>query len=189
MADFGPLEISNLHRQVIYNSNDDGKLKTEQLKKHLNELNSNCKIVTKEKRLNENDMAEFFCNCDIVADCSDNFVTRSAVNKACHRLKKTYVYAAVYQFEGQIAVFDSSSGACLECLYPDIGNYQDTKSVIDGVFGPAVGAIASIQSCEILKLILGLNSLKNQMLNVDILNMRFNIMNLKKNINCPVCGK
>lgn len=105
LFDFGPVELSNLHRQLIYRTGDIGTAKTELAGKFLLALNPGVKINVREGLLTAANAAEALAGYDFIADCTDNFTARAAVNKACFDLKKTYVHGAVYQLEGQLTVF------------------------------------------------------------------------------------
>jgi len=186
--DFGAVELSNLHRQLIYRTGDTGKSKTELAKKYLQELNPGVKINASECLLIEENAAEALAGYDFIADCTDNFKTRAVINKACFDLKKTYAHGAVYQFEGQLAVFSPHDGPCLGCLCPDALGINETACAEDGVMGPAAGAVASMQALEILKLILGLETMKGRFAMLDFRLMSFTVADLEKRDDCPVCG-
>jgi len=187
--DFGPVELSNLHRQLIYNTGDIGKLKAELAKKRLLEINPEIKVNAKEGLLTGENINAALAGYDYIADCTDNFLTRTAINKACLQLKKTYVHGAVYQFEGQLAVFEPHSGPCLGCLVPGAELQENQACAEAGVMGPAAGAIASMQALEVIKLILGFETLKGKFAMLDFQLSDFNVVELKKRADCPVCGK
>ena len=187
--DFGPVELSNLHRQFIYGTGDIGKLKTELAKKRLLEINPEIKINESEGILTAENINAALAGYDYIADCTDNFLTRAAINKACLQLKKTYVHGAVYQFEGQLAVFEPHSGPCLGCLLPGAEDQENQPCAEAGVMGPAAGAVASMQALEVLKLILGFETLKGKFAMLNLRLMDFNVVELKKRPDCPVCGK
>lgn len=186
--DFGPVELSNLHRQFIYGTDDIGKPKTELAKQRLLEINPQIKVNANEGVLNGENIKAALAGYDYVADCTDNFLTRAAINKACLALKKTYVHGAVFQFEGQLAVFDPANGPCLECLCPGAGNLENQSCAEAGVLGPTAGAVASMQAMEVLKLILGLETLKGKFAMLDFRRMSITAAELKKSSDCPVCG-
>jgi len=187
--DFGPVELSNLHRQFIYRSGDIGRLKTELAKKRLLEINPNIKVNANEGPLSGKNINAALDPYDFIADCTDNFMIRAAINKACLELGKTYVYGAVYQFEGQLAVFDPSRGPCLGCLVPDVESMENQACAEAGVMGPAAGAVASMQALEVLKLILGFETLKGRFVMLDFRHGGFHAAEMKKDAACPVCGK
>jgi len=186
--DFGPVELSNLHRQLIYRTGDIGTAKTELARKFLLELNPGVKINIREGLLTAANAAEALAGYDFIADCTDNFTARAAVNKACFDLKKTYAHGAVYQLEGQLTVFSPHDGPCLGCLSPAALRPQGDSCVKHGVLGPAAGAVASMQALEILKLILGMETLKGRFAMLDFRLSSFVVAELKKRADCPVCG-
>lgn len=186
--DLGPLELSNLHRQLIYRTGEIGKPKTELAKQRLLEINPKIEVNAHEKLLTEDNINGALERYDYVADCTDNFLTRAAINKACLELKKTYVHGAVYQFEGQLAVFDPHNGPCLACICPDAESQENQACAEAGVMGPAAGAVASMQALEVLKLILGLETLKGKFAMLDFRLAEFSVIELKKIADCPACG-
>ena len=186
--DFGPLELSNLHRQLIYSTGETGGLKTELARRRLLEINPEIKVNANEGRLTSENINGALERYDFIADCTDNFVTRAAINKACLELGKTYVHGAVYQFEGQLAVFEPRLGPCLACLAPDAEHLDDQTCSEAGIMGPAAGAVASMQALEVLKLILGLETMKGKFAILDFRHSEFNFVELKKREDCAVCG-
>jgi len=186
--DFGPVDLSNLHRQLIYKTGDIGGLKTELAKQRLLEINPEVKVNANEGMLTTKNIKAALAGYDYIADCTDNFMTRAAINRACLDLRKTYVHGAVYQFEGQLAVFDPQSGPCLGCLCPDVESLEDQGCAEAGVVGPAAGAVAAMQALEVLKLILGFETLKGRFAMLDFQLANFNVIELKKREDCPVCG-
>ena len=188
-VDYGPLEISNLHRQMLYRTHDEGRLKTEAAAETLRALNPHIKITPYEQFLDESSMKKLFKGFSLAVDCSDNFRTRAAINRACEELKIPCVYGAVYAFEGQASVFmHDGKSPCLECLFPDIGSCADTKCTENGVVGPCAAMIAAVQAGEAMKIIMGLPSLDGKVLMADMLNNDFTAVPLKKRDSCHVCG-
>jgi adenylyltransferase/sulfurtransferase len=186
--DSGPIELSNLHRQFLYGTADAGKLKTELAKRRLLELNPGIKINAVEGLLTAENMKEALAHYDLIADCTDNFATRAAINRACLELGKTYVHAAVSQLQGQLTVFDPASGPCLACLCPEAENTPDQGCAEAGIAGPAATAVASMQALEVMKLILGLQTLKGKFAMLDFGSADFSVLELEKQADCPVCG-
>lgn len=187
-ADSGIVEISNLHRQSLYRQQDIGLPKARVAKKTLSAINSSIKIEANEKNLEEKDMPSIFADFSCIVDCSDNFKTRAAINKVCVKMHKPCIYGAVYGFEGQAALFaNDGKEPCLECVFPNINNCQDTKCSEHGIIAPVVNFISSIQANEVIKLLIGLPTLKSKMLMADLLNNSFETVNLKKRANCHVC--
>lgn len=186
--DFGPVELSNLQRQFFYGTGDIGKLKTEQLKRRLAEINPEVRVAACEGLLTNENMNGAIERYDYIADCTDNFAARAAINKACLELKKIYVHGAVYQFEGQLAVFEPHRGPCLGCLAPGAEHQENQACAEAGVMGPAAGAVASMQALEVLKLILGFETLKGKFAMFDFRLADFSVIELKKRDDCPICG-
>ncbi|HOI43103.1 MAG TPA: HesA/MoeB/ThiF family protein, partial [Elusimicrobiales bacterium] len=185
--DFGPVELSNLHRQFMYRTGDVGALKTGLAAMRLPEINPGVKVNVREGMLTPENMKDAVAPYDIVADCTDNFTARTAINRACLELGKTYVHAAVYQMEGQLAVFSPGRGACLACLSPALDEAEPQACAEAGVLGPAAGAVASMQALEVLKLILGLETLKDRFLMMDFRLGAFHTAVLERRPGCPVC--
>ncbi len=186
--DSGPVELSNLHRQLIYGTGDVGRLKTELAGKRMLEINPGIKVNLCEGLLTAANINPALAGYDYIADCTDNFLARAAINKACLELKKTYVHGAVYQFEGQLAVFEPHSGPCLGCLAPGAELQENEACAEAGVMGPAAGAVASMQALEVLKLILGFETLKGKFAMLDFQAADFTVVELKKREDCPACG-
>jgi molybdopterin/thiamine biosynthesis adenylyltransferase len=125
-----------------------------------------------------------------VLDCSDNFNTRYALNRACVKLKKPLVSGAAIRFGGQVTVFDfrDEHSPCYHCLYPENTEHEDTRCAEMGVFAPLVGIIGSLQSAEALKLLLGIGtSLCGKLLLIDTLHSGLRTIKLSRDTNCPVC--
>lgn len=188
LADTGGVEISNLHRQFIYHTSDAGRNKTELAAAHAKALNPNVRVTAREGFLGPADMAAFLKGCDFAVDCSDNFSTRAAVNRACLELKITYVFGSVFQFEGQLAVFEPHTGPCYECACPGAGERDDLPRAGQGIVGPTAGVVASLQASEVIKLITGLETMKGRMLLLDLQTPSYTVVTLKKRRDCPVCG-
>lgn len=190
LYDDDSVEISNLQRQILFDSSVLGQSKAEIAAQRLRALNADCEVVAVASRLEGELLNEAVAQVDLVIDCSDNFNTRFAVNQACVEKRKTLVSGAVIRMEGQVSVFSGhqSEKPCYQCLYqPDA--YNDESCTSSGVLGPAVGVIGSILATEAIKLIAGVgDSLEGRLLLFDAQAMRFNELKLKKDPDCPVCG-
>lgn len=128
---------------------------------------------------------------DIVVDCTDNYKSRYLISDACVLLKKPLVFGAIYQYEGQVSVFDANQGPCYRCQFPAPPPAGLVPTCAEGgTISPLGGIIGSIQANEVLKLIIGGGeSLTGKMLVVDSWNLNFSIIDVKKNEKCPICGK
>jgi len=184
----GKLELSNLNRQIIYKTNDLGESKSKLLKKFINSLNPEIEIKTYNKYANYKEILNFSKKADLVIDCSDNFETRFNVNLACIENKKKYIFAAVYRFEGQVAVFNPDKGPCLGCVFKEVDE-NDYNCSDYGILGPVTGAIGSIVAIEAIKIIIGIPSLENKMCLLDFQNWNTSFIDIIKNPYCVYCNK
>lgn len=192
IVDFDKVELSNLQRQIIHSEEWVGKLKNESAKISAKSLNSDIDITTYNERLTSENAMEILKEYDIVVDGSDNFPTRYLVNDATVLLKKPYVYGSIFRFEGQASVFYAGKGGpCYRCLYPSPPPPGMVPSCAEGgVLGILPGIIGLIQSTEIIKLILGKGeSLIGRLLLFEALPMKFRELKLRRDPNCPICGK
>lgn len=190
LVDFDVVESSNLQRQIIHGESTVGKLKVDSARDRLKDMNSSVEVVTYNTRLTSENAMEILKDYDIIADGTDNFPTRYLVNDACVLLEKPYIYGCILRFEGQASVFDSRSGPCYRCLYPEPPPPGLVPSCAEGgVIGVLPGIIGLIQANEVIKLILGKGeTLVGRLLLFDALAMTFRNMKLRKDENCPVCG-
>src|SRR5262249_10291272 len=128
---------------------------------------------------------------DVVLDCSDNFATRHAVNRACVAAQKPLVSGAAVRFDGQVAVFDRRDPAspCYHCLFGEGDELEETRCATMGVVAPLVGIIGATQAAEALKLIAGAGeTLNSRLLLLDSLAMRWREVRVPRDPQCPVCG-
>jgi len=190
LYDDDTVEISNLQRQILFDSSVLGQSKAEAAAERLREINPDCKVVAGASRLAGELLGKAVAEVDLVVDCSDNFNTRFAVNQACVENRKILVSGAVIRMEGQVSVFSGHDHEkpCYQCLYqPDA--YNDETCTSSGVLGPAAGVIGSLLAIEAIKLITGIgDSLEGRLLLFDAQAMRFNELKLKKDPACPICG-
>lgn len=191
IVDFDRVDLSNLQRQILHNSERVGMLKTESAKKTIQALNPDVKVKLYNERLTSQNIMPLFKDYDYILDGTDNFSTRYLINDACVMLGKTNVHGSMFRFEGQATVFKPKAGPCYRCLYPEppppglVPNCQE-----GGVLGVLPGIIGSIQAVETLKLILGIGtSLAGTLLIYDALNTEFRKLKLKRDANCPVCSE
>ena len=187
----GLVDFTNLQRQVTFGSQDVGKPKTEAARARLSSLNPDIEIQTFETKLTSENALELFKDFDVVVDGTDNFPTRYLVNDACILLGKPNVYGSIFRFEGQATVFGMPEGPCYRCLYPEPPPPGLVPSCAEGgVLGVLPGIVGSIQALETIKLILGSGeNLIGRLLLFDALGMKFRELKLRKNPDCPMCGK
>ena len=191
LVDFDVVDFTNLQRQVTFGSSDVGKSKAQAAAARLGSLNPDITIKTFETKLTSENALELFKDFDIIVDGTDNFPTRYLVNDACILLGKPNVYGSIFRFEGQVTVFGMPDGPCYRCLYPEPPPPGLVPSCAEGgVLGVLPGIVGSIQAMETIKVILGSGeNLIGRLLLFDALGMKFRELKLRKNPNCPVCGK
>ena len=191
IVDFDVVDVTNLQRQIIHTTNDVGRKKLDSAAEKLKAINPFLNLRTFETKLTSANALELFRDFDIVADGTDNFPTRYLVNDACVLTGKPNVYGSIFRFEGQASVFATEDGPCYRCLYPEPPPPGLVPSCAEGgVLGILPGLVGLIQATETIKLIIGQGeSLAGRLLLVDALGMKFRELKLRKNPDCPVCGK
>lgn len=190
IVDFDVVDLSNLQRQILHDTNDVGRPKVISAKERLNDINPGIKVIPHDVRLTSENIMEVIEPYDIVVDGSDNFPTRYLVNDACYLAKKINVHGSIFLFDGQVSIFKPGAG-CYRCLYPSPPPPGMVPSCAEaGVFGVLPGIIGCLQAVETIKLILGLGEpLVNRLLIFDALAMEFREVRLRADPNCPLCGK
>jgi molybdopterin/thiamine biosynthesis adenylyltransferase/rhodanese-related sulfurtransferase len=182
LVDFDRVDESNLHRQVLYDTRDVGRLKLDAANEHLGALNPEIEVVMHEGALTSDNALDILRDYDVILDGTDNFPTRYLVDDACTLLGKPNVYGSIFRFEGQVSVFDVRTGPCYRCLYPEPPPPHLVPSCADaGVLGVLPGVIGTIQATEAIKIIAGIGeTLAGRLLLFDALRMTFRTMRLEK---------
>ncbi len=191
IVDFDVVDYTNLQRQIIHSTADVGRKKLDSAADKLKAINPFLNLRTFETRLTSQNALDLFRDFDIIADGTDNFPTRYLVNDACVLTGKPNVYGSIFRFEGQASVFATEEGPCYRCLYPEPPPPGLVPSCAEGgVLGILPGLVGIIQATETIKLILGKGEpLIGRLLLVDALGMKFRELKLRKNADCPACGK
>ena len=191
IVDHDTLDISNLHRQVLYSTKDIGKPKVESARKRMLAINPEIRVDAYNELFTSKNAREISAPYQIIIDGTDNIPTRYLINDLCVFTKKTYIYGAVYRFFGQVSVFDSSVGPCYRCIFPVPPPPESIlPCAVAGVVGVLPGIIGQIQATEAIKFILGIGtSLINQLLLYDALENTTTKIKISKNPDCIVCGK
>ena len=191
IVDYDKVELSNLNRQILFNTSDVGKFKVYQAKSKINKIYKKIKIKTFKVKISEENIGSIIKNFDIVCDGTDNFKTRYLINDYCKKNKKILVSAAISKFDGQLFKFDfKKKSPCFRCFmpeYPDLENNCDTE----GIFSPVAGILGSLQANEVLKTILDLRSdLNGNILIFDSLKMNLRKIKISLNVIClNKCGQ
>ena len=191
IVDFDVVDYTNLQRQIIHTTADVGRKKLDSAAEKLKAINPFLNLRTFETRLSSDNALDLFRAFDIIADGTDNFPTRYLVNDACVLTGKPNVYGSIFRFEGQASVFATEQGPCYRCLYPEPPPPGLVPSCAEGgVLGILPGLVGVIQATEVIKLILGKGEpLIGRLLLIDALGMKFRELKLRKNPDCPACGK
>ncbi|WP_125720407.1 HesA/MoeB/ThiF family protein [Flavobacterium ustbae] len=170
IVDDDTIEISNLHRQVIYKTSIVGKSKAEEAKYIVLELNPEIKVEAFAVKLSGENAISLFENYDIIVDATDNISIKYLINDACLVTHKPMVYGSIFRFQGQVSVFNYQNGPTYRCLYPDEkSNALNCEDA--GVIGITVGIIGMLQANEVIKIILGIGTvLSGKILVYNILN-------------------
>ena len=192
VVDDDTVELSNLQRQVLHSTETLGQPKVESAAGQLRALNPLVKLTTVEQRLTADSIDALLAGVDVVLDGSDNLQTRYLVNERCQQKGIPLVYAAVFQFEGQVASFDfrQPDSPCYACLFPPSQTAEPANCSQVGVLGVVPGVAGTLQASEAIKLITGIGeSLSGHLLTFDLLENRFRRLTLKKDAHCAVCSK
>jgi molybdopterin/thiamine biosynthesis adenylyltransferase len=191
LADDDTVELTNLQRQIAHDMHSLGVNKAESAARRMHEMNPDIRINPVKLRLQGDALDAAVAEADVVLDCSDNFPTRHAVNRACVRHRKPLVSGAAVRFDGQISVFDlrHASAPCYACLFPEHAQDAEMRCAEFGVFAPLVGVVGSIQAVEALKLLIGTGeSLSGRLLLHEALSADWRTLRLKKDPGCEVCS-
>ncbi len=184
------MDLTNLQRQILHTTERVGQAKVASGKQALNQINPDVQVIALKERAEGARLDALVQAADVVLDCSDNFATRHAVNRACVRLKKPLVSGAAISFDGQISVFDSRDAVspCYACLFPADQPFEEALCSTMGVFAPLVGIIGTMQAAEALKLLTGLGkTLAGRLLLLDAQDMEWTQIKIARHAACPVC--
>src|SRR5579875_1136542 len=191
IVDFDVVDESNLQRQIIHGVSDVGHPKAESARDSIREINPYVNVVLHEERLDSDNAMRIFEPYDLIVDGTDNFATRYLVNDAAVLLGKPYVWGSIYRFDGQASVFWAEYGPCYRCLYPEPPPPGMVPSCAEGgVLGVLCASIGSIQVNEAIKLITGIGEpIAGRLMIYDALEMTYRSVKVRKDPECPLCGK
>lgn len=183
------LDISNLQRQILYNESQIGKSKVKAAEEVLKKLNSDVQINTFKDFIDENSIKKYLrkTKYDFIVDCSDNFKTKFLVNKIAVENNLRCVIAGIKDFYGQIITINPKKTACYQCVFS-----SPVETLLDEgplpVIGVTPGILGTLEALEVLKTALGLPNLENKILMVNLIDLRFNIIDIVKNEKC-ICSQ
>lgn len=189
IVDFDVVDLSNLQRQILHDTDDVGRPKVLSAQETLKDINPDVEVIPHQVQLSSENAFEIISRYDIVVNGCDNFPTRYLVNDACVLLQKPMVDGSIFRFEAMVTAFVPGKG-CYRCLYPSppppglVPSCQEA-----GVFGALCGVIGSLQAVEAIKILLGIGEpLAGRLIFFDALNMEFRQVKIRRDPECPVCG-
>jgi molybdopterin-synthase adenylyltransferase len=191
LVDADHVDLTNLQRQILFDTGSVGRPKVDAARSRIAAVNPEVRVVAVPERVRAAELAPLVAAADVVVDCSDNFATRHAVNRACVAARKPLVSGAAIRFDGQVAVFDARNprNPCYHCLFGEGQEFEETRCATMGVFAPLVGIVGATQAAEALKLLAGTGrSLAGRLLLLDALAMEWREVRVLKDPACPVCG-
>ena len=191
VCDGDRVDLTNLQRQVIHRLDSVGAPKAASAARTLAALNPDVRVEPLEERADEGRIAELVRGADVVLDCSDNFATRHAINRACVASRKPLVSGAAIRFDGQVAVFDlrRDDAPCYHCLFAEDAESQEERCATMGIFAPLVGIVGTFQALEAIKLVAGVGeTLAGRLLLFDALASRWHEVRLARDPRCRACA-
>ena len=191
LADHDTVDLTNLQRQILHSQEGVGRLKVDSGRDTLARLNPEVRVLPVAHRIEGAALEAEVAAADVVLDCSDNFATRHAINRACVAHRKPLVSGAAVRFDGQVSVFDlrKDESPCYHCLFPEGEDVEEVRCAVMGVFAPIVGIVGTIQAAEALKVLIGCGrTLDGRLLLLDGLSMEWRSVALGRDPGCAVCG-
>jgi molybdopterin/thiamine biosynthesis adenylyltransferase len=192
ICDGDRVDATNLQRQIVHRLDSIGQPKVASAARTLAAINPDVRIEALEERAGPERIAELVRAADIVLDCSDNFATRHALNRACVASRKPLVSGAAIRFDGQVAVFDlrRDDAPCYHCLFAEDAESPEERCATMGVFAPLVGIVGTVQAAEAIKLVAGVGeSLAGRLVLFDALASRWHEVRLARDPHCRVCAR
>ena len=186
IADYDKVELSNLNRQILFNTSDIGKYKVNQAKSKIKKIYKKITVKVFKIKISKNNIKSIIKNFDIICDGTDNFNTRFLINDYCKKNKKILISAAISKFDGHVFKFNfKKRGPCLRCFMPE-KPLEENNCETEGIFAPVAGIIGALQANEVLKTVLDLkDDLNNNILVFNSLSMSLRKIKINKNRDCP----
>ena len=192
LVDDDVVDLTNLQRQIMHATSRIGQPKVISGKLALAQINPEVEVAALIERADGARLDELVTRASVVLDCTDNFTTRHAINRACVAARIPLVSGAAIRFDGQISVFDSRDDAspCYACLFPPTAQFDEINCATMGVFAPLVGIIGAMQAAEALKLVGQIGaSLAGRLLLYDGLHTEWTSIAIARDPGCSVCGQ
>ena len=190
LADSDQVDLTNLQRQILYRTDSVGRSKVDAARAALLSLNPEVDVVSLKARIDAKEVEPLVARADVVLDCSDNFPTRHALNRACVKHAKPLVSGAAIRFEAQLMVFDlrHDDAPCYACLFPEDGEVEEVQCSLMGVFAPLTGVVGAMQAAEAIKLVAGAGeSLSGRLVMFDAKTADWRAVRVKRDPACKVC--
>ncbi len=189
LVDPDPVEISNLHRQILHFTADLERPKTVSASEKLSALNPSVRLEVRAERFTAGNAGRLLKGCDLALDGSDNFETRYAVNAACAARKIPLVWGAVLRWQGQVSAVRPGLTACYQCLFPEPPDPTLATSCADaGILGGVAGVVGTLMAVEAIKMLLNRESLGGRLLLLDLLSLTIRSRTARRIKSCPACG-
>lgn len=192
VVDGDTVDLTNLQRQVIHGVDAVGLPKVDSARASIARINPDVRVEALHERAGPQRLAELVAAADVVLDCSDNFATRHAINRACVANRKPLVSGAGIRFDGQVAVFDlrAPEAPCYHCLFAEDAQSEEVRCATMGVFAPLVGVVGTMQAAEAIKLVSGVGeTLAGRLLLFDALAARWHEVRLARDPSCRACSR
>ena len=185
IADHDKVDLTNLNRQILFNSKDVGKFKVDRAQKVIKNINNKIKVFVYKEKINKKNIKNILNKFDIICDGTDNFKTRYLINDYCLKNKKILISAAINKFDGQIFKFNfKKKTPCFRCFMPEIPNAEDNCDT-EGVISTLAGVAGTIQANEVIKTILNIkDDLLGKIIIFNSLKSEFRKVKLRKNPDC-----
>ena len=191
LVDDDTVDLTNLQRQIMHTEARVGQPKVASAEAAIGALNPGVRVRTVAQRADEAQLTELAAAADIVLDCTDNFATRQALNRACVATGRPLVSGAAIGFDGQISVYNPRRAAspCYACVFPPTQAVEEARCATMGVFAPLVGIIGTLQASEALKLLCGIGEpLVGRLLMLDARRTEWTELRVPRQADCPVCS-
>lgn len=182
------VDVSNLHRQVVFSTKDIGRLKVECAKDRALAINPNINVQTYPLRFTSENAKTLIKDYDFIIDATDNFVSKFLINDACVLNNKPFIHAGIMRYCGQIMSISPYKSACLACIFPTPPENMNLYK--NGLFASITGVLGSIAANEVLKFFSGVGEpFVDFILSLNLASMQFSKIKIKKNPKCPICGE
>lgn len=192
IVDDDVVDLTNLQRQIIHEDSSVGDAKVLSAQRFLKKVNPNIEVFPIQKRADNLLLNQLVEKADVIVDCTDNYKTRHAINRACVLAKKPLVFGAAIRFDGQLSVFDTSKqhSPCYACIFPEEHEFEEVRCSTMGVFSPLVGIIGTMQAAQALQIITGCGEpLVGKLALWDGMKSEMTQIKVSRKLNCPVCGQ